>query len=255
MRSQEEPVFRPAHRRLRADDVAEGGHRNLLAFNPEDPPPGPDVFELAGGDATGGGLPQWPRRRDSRTSAAAGTREADQLLDGVSPCASEICEQLAPTAKQRPEQTWRCATGARTSSRNHSAHRAVFSSDSPHHKRAKPCWSNRQRRNSRSTRSFDHRSQRPMLPGKASRPDSEQLLDMALDEAKQRQLAWPPRPEDPAGDLHAQPEAGGRVAGRKRRRSIRLCGPSLWHEHVRPGPGDRLAQAVPTIHRAGAPAI
>ena len=45
---QEQPVLRPAHRRLRADDVAERGDRNLLAFHPEEVPPGPDVVELAG---------------------------------------------------------------------------------------------------------------------------------------------------------------------------------------------------------------
>ena len=45
---------------------------------------------------------------------------------------------------------------------------------------------------------------------------------MALDELVERRLTRLPRPVDPASDLHAQPEAGGRVAGRNGRRTTRL---------------------------------
>ena len=60
-----------------------------------------------------------------------------------------------------------------------------------------------------------HRPQRAVAPGEALRPDPQQLLEMALDELVERGLTGTPRPVDPASDLHAQPEAGGRVAGGK----------------------------------------
>jgi hypothetical protein len=52
-----------------------------------------------------------------------------------------------------------------------------------------------------------------MLLGEAVGVDAEKLPDVLLDEAAQRRLARPPRPVDPARDLHAQPEAGGRGTG------------------------------------------
>ena len=60
---------------------------------------------------------------------------------------------------------------------------------------------------------LDHRSKRPVLPCEALGPDPQQLLQVALDELEQRRLARLSRPVDPAADLHAQPRAGGRVAG------------------------------------------
>jgi hypothetical protein len=38
-----------------------------------------------------------------------------------------------------------------------------------------------------------------------------------VEKDEQRRLPGIPRPVDPASDLHAQPEAGGRDAGRKKR--------------------------------------
>jgi hypothetical protein len=52
-----------------------------------------------------------------------------------------------------------------------------------------------------------------MLLGEALRVDAEELLHVLLDEAVKRRLARPPRSVDPARDLHAQPEAGGRGTG------------------------------------------
>jgi nucleoid-associated protein YgaU len=69
---------------------------------------------------------------------------------------------------------------------------------------------------------FHHRAQRPVLPGEAGRPHSQQLLQMALDQLEEGRLTRPPRPVHPATDLHAQPQAGGRVAGTSGRRAARL---------------------------------
>ena len=60
---------------------------------------------------------------------------------------------------------------------------------------------------------LDHRPQRAMLPDEAGGPDSQQLLEVLLDQTVERRLPRPPRLVDPAGDLHAQPEAGGRGTG------------------------------------------
>jgi len=46
-----------------------------------------------------------------------------------------------------------------------------------------------------------------------------------------------PRPVDATGELHSQPEAVGRGAGRKARRTLRLREPSLGDEPAQPGPG------------------
>jgi hypothetical protein len=60
----------------------------------------------------------------------------------------------------------------------------------------------------------------------------EALLPRALDpvvegveETEQRRLPRIPRPVDPATDLHAQPEAGGRAAGGKGRPALALRPP------------------------------
>src|SRR5918994_2769773 len=72
----------------------------------------------------------------------------------------------------------------------------------------------------------------------------EALLPRALDsvvervqKAEPRRLPGIARPVDATGDLHSQPEAGGRGAGRKARRTLRLSAPSLGHEPAQPGPG------------------
>ncbi|HEX9186397.1 MAG TPA: hypothetical protein VGB87_04955 [Vicinamibacteria bacterium] len=70
---------------------------------------------------------------------------------------------------------------------------------------------------------FHHRPQGPMLPDEAGGPDLQQLLEVLLDQPEEWRLPRPPRLVDPTGDLHAQPEAGGRGTGGKRRRA-RLLG-------------------------------
>jgi hypothetical protein len=45
---------------------------------------------------------------------------------------------------------------------------------------------------------LDHRAKRPMLSGEALGPDTQQLLEVLLDQAEQRGLARPPRLEEPA---------------------------------------------------------
>jgi len=64
-------------------------------------------------------------------------------------------------------------------------------------------------------------------------PRAGQLREQLPTAAEQR----PPRPVDPASDLHAQPRAGGRGAGRRERRPFRLPGPSVSEEVVKTGPG------------------
>ena len=61
-----------------------------------------------------------------------------------------------------------------------------------------------------------------MLPVEAGGPDAQQLLEVLLHQTEQRRLTRPPRPVDPASDLHAQPQAGGRVAGTNGGRTARL---------------------------------
>ncbi len=92
---------------------------------------------------------------------------------------------------------------------------------------------------------LDHGAQRAVHLGEPLRIDAEKVLEMLLDEPEQRRLPRPPRPVDPAGDLHAQPRAGGRDTGRKRRRTVRLRGASLGHQRVRSGPGGRVAGRDP----------
>jgi hypothetical protein len=53
--------------------------------------------------------------------------------------------------------------------------------------------------------SLDHRAQRPMLSGEAPRPSPQQLLEVLLDQAKERRLARTPRRSNPAG--HARGES------------------------------------------------
>jgi hypothetical protein len=125
----------------------------------------------------------------------------------------------------------------RTSSRSHSTQRSCsfFSQEgqklrprqekatttllrhSPHHSRAKPVLEQAALEELPQD-PLDHRPQRAVAPGEALRPDPQQLLEVALDERVERRLARAPRPVDPASDLHAQPEAGGRVAGGTGRR-------------------------------------
>jgi len=62
---------------------------------------------------------------------------------------------------------------------------------------------------------LDHRPQRPVAPGEALGPDPQQLLQVALHEPVERRLARAPRLVDPAANLHAQTQAGGRGAGAK----------------------------------------
>jgi hypothetical protein len=62
---------------------------------------------------------------------------------------------------------------------------------------------------------LDHRPQRPVAPGEALGPDPQQLLEVALHEPVERRLTRTPRLVDPATDLHAQTQAGGRGAGGK----------------------------------------
>ncbi len=69
---------------------------------------------------------------------------------------------------------------------------------------------------------FDDRSQRAVLAGEAFGPDPKQSFQMPLDELEKGRLARLPRPVDPATDLHAQPQAGGRVAGTSGGRTARL---------------------------------
>ena len=97
--------------------------------------------------------------------------------------------------------TWRWVVCASTSSQSHSAHRSC-------------------------------RLQRPVLPREAFGPDPQQLLQMPLDELEKRRLARLPRPVHLATDLHAQPQAGGRVAGTSGRRTT--CRPPT---QVSPGSG------------------
>ena len=64
-----------------------------------------------------------------------------------------------------------------------------------------------------------------------------QRLEAILCDLVQHRRLGIPRPVDAIGDLHSQPEAGGRGAGRNTRRTLRLRGSSLWHGWARPGPG------------------
>ena len=104
---------------------------------------------------------------------------------------------------------------------------------------------------------LDHRSKSTSVPGEAHGPHPQQLLQVALDELVKRRLARLPRPVDPAGDLHAQPRAGGRVAGRIGRRTARLSrgqgSPSTVPAGVRivrePGPRRRTGSAFVTANR------
>ena len=62
---------------------------------------------------------------------------------------------------------------------------------------------------------FDHRSQGPMLPDEAGGQETQQLLEVLLDQPEERRLPRLPRLVDPAGDLDAQPEAGKTFSMRK----------------------------------------
>ncbi len=91
-----------------------------------------------------------------------------------------------------------------------------------------------------------------MTSRQASGPDPQQFLEVRLDQAKQRRVARPPRSVDPARDLHAQPEAGGRVAGTRSKRSL----PPTRAQSRRGGCQGRSAsmlrdrQAVPSAARS-----
>jgi len=67
---------------------------------------------------------------------------------------------------------------------------------------------------------LDHRAKRPVLPHEARRPHPQQLLEVLLDQAKQRRLARPPRLVDPTADLHTSRPAGGRASGENGRGSV-----------------------------------
>ena len=71
---------------------------------------------------------------------------------------------------------WRCGTGASTFSCSHSAHKSwrFFSHDGQNDLP-------RQEKHP-----LDHRPQRAMLPSEADGPDSQQLLEVLLDQAEQR---------------------------------------------------------------------
>jgi hypothetical protein len=62
---------------------------------------------------------------------------------------------------------------------------------------------------------LDHRPQGPVASRETLGPRVQQLLEVLFKQTVQRGLARPPRLVDSAADLHAQPEAGGRVAGGK----------------------------------------
>jgi hypothetical protein len=84
------------------------------------------------------------------------------------------------------------------------------------------------------------RPQRAVPAGEAGRPDSQQLLQVPLDQLEERRVTRPPRPVDPATDLHAPPPAGGRVAGTNGRRTARLSPWASFAEFTaRPGPDAR----------------
>ena len=76
-------------------------------------------------------------------------------------------------------------------------------------------------RNPLSTRSTTGRSG-PCCRAKRAGQTRSSSSRWLLDELVKRRLARLPRPVDPAGDLHAQPRAGGRVAGRIGKRTARL---------------------------------
>jgi hypothetical protein len=119
-----------------------------------------------------------------------------------------------------------------SSSRRHSAHHSV----------AKPCSSRPQCRKSRSTRPTTGRSG-PWERTKR-RGQQQQLLQMAFDELAHPRPARLPRPLDPASDLHAQPRAGGRVAGRIGRRTTRL---SRGRDSPSPVPGEVRIAALTEV--------
>jgi hypothetical protein len=64
---------------------------------------------------------------------------------------------------------------------------------------------------------LDDWAQGAVAAGETLRPDAQHLFEVRLDEPIERRLTRSPRPVDPAGDLHAQPEAGGGDAGAKER--------------------------------------
>jgi hypothetical protein len=130
---------------------------------------------------------------------------ADELGHGLGGGAAELGEQLAPSAQERTQQPGDgqddVAVGDRGTSAWRSRARAV--QELPQHP-------------------FHDRAQRPVGADEAAGPEPQQLLHMAFDELVERRLARLARPIDPASDLHAQPRAGGRVAGRIGRRTARL---------------------------------
>jgi hypothetical protein len=72
-----------------------------------------------------------------------------------------------------------------------------------------------------------HRAQRTLGACEALWPHPQQLLEVLLHQPEKRRLPRPPRPVHPASDLHAQPVAGGRGTGTKRRRPSRPSLPTM----------------------------
>ena len=96
----------------------------------------------------------------------------------------------------------------------------------------------------RSEYPLDHRPQGTVRLGEARRVNAQKLLDVLLDETKERGLPRPPRPVHPRTDLHATPPAGGR--DQRESRTSPQCAngeKSLRRAHAETGPDSGLGDS------------
>jgi len=142
-------------------------------------------------------LPEDPPQeaRHGENDVAMGNGRENLLLEPL--CPQELALLLARRAK-RPSATGERAKHARPAHRAPKPREAVFDEATAHEPAQHP---------------LDHRPQRAMLPSEADGPDSQQLLEVLLDQTEERGLARPSRLVDPATDLHTSRPTGGRASG------------------------------------------
>jgi len=93
-----------------------------------------------------------------------------------------------------------------------------------------------------------------MLSGETVGPDAQQFLEVLLDQTIERGLFGPSRLVDPAADLHARPEAGGRGTGGKGRRASGPRPPTTAQVYAVERPGKVRERSAFRLGAASSPA-